>query len=249
MTCTGGPIGTGLTGTAIVAAREPVDLQPDHDEPRWAPGGRVRRPGLAGQHHEAGPRRLRRRCVPGRRHGRGGRSVASADTTGGSSATTGDTTILVAADGNPLTFAETRSARPTPHGTRRRRGTARGTASRLRTCPAATPSGRAAPSPSASATRWRAPSRTRVAERPRLTEEAVVADVDGDRLVDAGDRVTWTFTATNTGSVPLEGLAVDDPAAGAVSCVAAALAPGASTTCRTTTRRWCRRRTWTPACW
>ena len=59
-------------------------------------------------------------------------------------------------------------------------------------------------------------------------------DVDGDGLVEAGDTVGYTFTLTNTGTVTLDGVAVDDPTVGPVGCPATTLAPGASTTCAVT---------------
>ena len=48
---------------------------------------------------------------------------------------------------------------------------------------------------------------------------------------DAGDKITWTFKVTNTGNVTVNTVAVTDPKAGAISCPATTLAPGASTTC------------------
>ncbi|GAB2588407.1 hypothetical protein GCM10009593_29220 [Microlunatus antarcticus] len=60
-------------------------------------------------------------------------------------------------------------------------------------------------------------------------------DVNGDARVDAGDRVGYTFLATNTGAQTLTGVAVVDAKVGATTCPATTLAPGASTTCATTT--------------
>ncbi len=60
---------------------------------------------------------------------------------------------------------------------------------------------------------------------------ASVTDVDDDGLTDAGDEIRWEFELTNTGDVTLTDLAVDDPLAGAVTCPAGPLAPGASVTC------------------
>jgi conserved repeat domain len=47
-----------------------------------------------------------------------------------------------------------------------------------------------------------------------------------------GDRVDFTYTATNTSSTTLSGLTVTSTAAGPINCAATSLAPGASTTCR-----------------
>jgi uncharacterized repeat protein (TIGR01451 family) len=56
-------------------------------------------------------------------------------------------------------------------------------------------------------------------------------DVNGDGLVDAGDTIQYTFDVTNTGSVPLTQVGVDDPKVGSATCAQTTLAPGAATTC------------------
>ena len=58
-------------------------------------------------------------------------------------------------------------------------------------------------------------------------------DANGNGVTDAGDRLPYTFTVTNTGSVTLTGTAVGDTLPGDPTCVATTLAPGASTTCTT----------------
>jgi uncharacterized repeat protein (TIGR01451 family) len=60
---------------------------------------------------------------------------------------------------------------------------------------------------------------------------AAPVDANADGIVDAGDTIQFSFTATNTGLLPINGLSVSDPKVGAVTCPAAPLAPGASTTC------------------
>lgn len=61
-------------------------------------------------------------------------------------------------------------------------------------------------------------------------------DADADGVIDAGDTVAFTFTVGNTGSLTVTNVAVDDAllaqAGIAVTCAADRLAPGASTTCR-----------------
>lgn len=62
-----------------------------------------------------------------------------------------------------------------------------------------------------------------------------VHDTNGNDWVDAGDRISYSFSVKNTGTVALAGLAVSDPrlqAAGlAVTCPTASLAPGATAVC------------------
>jgi uncharacterized repeat protein (TIGR01451 family) len=56
-------------------------------------------------------------------------------------------------------------------------------------------------------------------------------DVNADGLVDAGDTIAYTFDVTNTGTVALTAVVVDDPKIGAVSCAATTLSPGATMRC------------------
>ncbi|MGL4176473.1 MAG: DUF7507 domain-containing protein [Dermatophilaceae bacterium] len=63
-----------------------------------------------------------------------------------------------------------------------------------------------------------------------LTKTATVAD-DGDGAVGVGDVIRWTFEVTNAGTATVSDIVVDDPLAGAVTCGATTLAPGATTTC------------------
>jgi uncharacterized repeat protein (TIGR01451 family) len=65
-----------------------------------------------------------------------------------------------------------------------------------------------------------------------LTKSAEVTDANGSRRTDAGDVVTWTFTATNSGDITLHELTIDDPLAGVVACDALTLAPAAVAICR-----------------
>lgn len=59
-------------------------------------------------------------------------------------------------------------------------------------------------------------------------------DTNLNGRVDVGDTIAYTFTVTNTGTVGLTGITVDDPKAGSVSCPASTLAPGASEQCAAT---------------
>jgi uncharacterized repeat protein (TIGR01451 family) len=61
-------------------------------------------------------------------------------------------------------------------------------------------------------------------------------DVNDDGLVDAGDTIPYTFVVTNTGRIAVDGVGVKDPKVGPVSCPAAAnlLAPGDQVICTAT---------------
>ena len=58
------------------------------------------------------------------------------------------------------------------------------------------------------------------------------ADLPSGNSVD--DTIDYRFVLTNTGSVPLTGVSVDDPKVGALSCPADTLAPGVTMTCTAT---------------
>ncbi|UAL28750.1 DUF11 domain-containing protein [Nocardioides rotundus] len=78
---------------------------------------------------------------------------------------------------------------------------------------------------------------TNTVERVGLTLDktrGTVTDVNNNGLRDAGDRVTYSFLVTNTGSTQVTGVSVSDPKVGAVSCPTTTLAAGASTTCTAT---------------
>lgn len=75
---------------------------------------------------------------------------------------------------------------------------------------------------------------TNTAKTRSLTIEKSLVNNDDrnhDGLTDAGDRLSYEFTVTNTGALELHGLQVSDPKLGAVSCDATTLAPSASTSC------------------
>ncbi|HET6561340.1 MAG TPA: hypothetical protein VFG72_05655 [Marmoricola sp.] len=56
-------------------------------------------------------------------------------------------------------------------------------------------------------------------------------DSDTDGLVDAGERVQYSYTVASSGDVPLSAVTVADTVAGPVTCTDVELAPGASTEC------------------
>jgi uncharacterized repeat protein (TIGR01451 family) len=58
-----------------------------------------------------------------------------------------------------------------------------------------------------------------------------VTDVNGDGKTDLGDTIAWIFLVTNTGTVTLSSVGVNDSTAGAVTCPSSTLSPGSSETC------------------
>ncbi|MEU3711912.1 DUF7507 domain-containing protein [Streptomyces catenulae] len=67
-----------------------------------------------------------------------------------------------------------------------------------------------------------------VTSRPALT---IKKTVDSSRTYRAGDRITYTYTVTNTGDTTLNGITVTDNRVTDVTCRTTTLAPGESTTC------------------
>ena len=64
-----------------------------------------------------------------------------------------------------------------------------------------------------------------------LVKTAHPVDVNGDGVIDHGDRIDWTLVATNLGATTITHLAVSDPSGGTVTCAKTRLAPGESTHC------------------
>ena len=58
-----------------------------------------------------------------------------------------------------------------------------------------------------------------------------VVDTNADGKVDAGDTITYSFTASNLGNVTLTSVGVSDPKVPGITCTATTLAPGATTNC------------------
>lgn len=60
---------------------------------------------------------------------------------------------------------------------------------------------------------------------------AVLADPNGNGLADPGEKITYTYTVTNTGNTTLTGLSVSDSNGHPVTCPKTTLPPGGSMTC------------------
>lgn len=231
VTCTG--TGSTPTGTAIVAAREPSTFS----QTMASRGGReavafgvlVSRVQITKQLVDGFGGDAFTVSVADE----AGRVVASADTAGGTTATTGDVTVLIAADGTPLTFREapTGTTDPSRYADPSWACTRNGVAAT--DLPSGTSVGTSTAIPVGVGDAITCTvTNTALPAGLALTKTADVTDVDGDRLVGLGDTVRWTVTARNTGGVPLSDVAVDDPTAGPVTCDETTLAVGATTTCR-----------------
>jgi uncharacterized repeat protein (TIGR01451 family) len=59
-----------------------------------------------------------------------------------------------------------------------------------------------------------------------LVKTATLADTNHNGTADAGEKITYSFLVTNTGSVTLHGVAVDDPNVSGLAPVTATLLPG-----------------------
>lgn len=62
-------------------------------------------------------------------------------------------------------------------------------------------------------------------------EPALLLAKSGPAMAHAGDSVTYAFTTTNIGNVPLTGVTVDDPLLGGPICALGTLQPGETATC------------------
>ncbi len=90
------------------------------------------------------------------------------------------------------------------------------------------------PDPTASDTATAPTAATPVASLT-LNKTAVVADTNGNTIIgDAGDTITYAFSATNIGTVTLAPVTVTDPLLPGLVCSIPTLAPGATASCAAT---------------
>jgi uncharacterized repeat protein (TIGR01451 family) len=64
-----------------------------------------------------------------------------------------------------------------------------------------------------------------------LDKRVELIDANANGVADLGEQILWTFLVVNNGSVPLTGVAVDDPTAGPVTCPTTTLAVQEATVC------------------
>ncbi len=75
---------------------------------------------------------------------------------------------------------------------------------------------------------------TQVKSLELVKDVAGLVDNNSNGRTDYGDFIRYTFKLTNTGTVSLDNLVVNDPKASTVTCPSTSLAPGASVTCTAT---------------
>jgi hypothetical protein len=68
-----------------------------------------------------------------------------------------------------------------------------------------------------------------------VTMTSVTTDVNGDGLIDTGDRIDWMITVSNSGGSAATGLRISDGLGGSGSCSDSALAAGRETSCEVAT--------------
>ena len=60
---------------------------------------------------------------------------------------------------------------------------------------------------------------------------AAPVDFNGNGIIDAGDKVSYSFAVTNLGNTTLTAISVTDPKVSGITCVTTTLAPGQNTSC------------------
>jgi hypothetical protein len=156
--------------------------------------------------------------------------LATANTGGGSTATTGPTTVVVDPAGSTFNFSEAATsgaiANYTPSWACTRNGATDST------LPSGNPGTSAGVTVGVGDAVVCTITNTGLPRGLSLVKHAgTPIDVNGDGLLDAGDQIPYTFTVTNTGQVAMQGLQVNDPKLGAVTCPRTSLDPGDSETC------------------
>lgn len=224
-----GRTGANKTGTAIISAEDPTSFSQ-----RMVGGGRQ----AVGFGVLVSSLQLTKKVVrgfPGDSFAvsvaaPGGSVLASADTGGGTSASTGEATVLAGARGGDYTLRETATSGLESNYDRAWSCTRNGKAD------GELPAGDAGGSArvhvgigdfvSCTVTNTGKPATLKLEKHA-----AAPVDVNGNGITDAGDTVGYTFTVTNTGALELHGIAVTDAKAGPVTCPRPSLAPGESQTC------------------
>jgi uncharacterized repeat protein (TIGR01451 family)/LPXTG-motif cell wall-anchored protein len=159
-----------------------------------------------------------------------GATLGSATTQGGTSATTGEVTVLAGARGGEYTLNERATSGLESNYDRSWSCTRNGAAdSKL-------PTGDAGGSAQVHVgigdfVSCTVTNTAKAATLQLVKHAAAPVDVNGNGITDAGDTIGYTFTVTNTGALALNDVAVTDAKAGPVTCPQPTLAPGESQTC------------------
>ncbi|HTW19681.1 MAG TPA: hypothetical protein VME70_05635, partial [Mycobacteriales bacterium] len=159
-----------------------------------------------------------------------GTVVATANTNGGTSASTGQVTVIVASGGSQYTLAESATAGSLANYTGSWSCTRNGAAD------SSLPSGNAGSSATVTLQigDFVECTITNTADSASLSmtkHAGTPVDVNHDGLVDAGDTIAYTFTVTNTGDIEIDNVGITDAKVGSVTCPQPSLAAGDSETC------------------
>ncbi|WIY05747.1 hypothetical protein QRX60_18570 [Amycolatopsis mongoliensis] len=159
-----------------------------------------------------------------------GAVLGSADTRGGTSATTGEITVLAGARGSEYTLREAATSGLESNYDRSWTCTRNGAAD------GKLPTGDAGGSAQVHVDVGDFVSCTitntaKAATLQLVKHAAPPVDVNGNGITDAGDTIEYTFTVTNAGALALHDITVTDPKAGPATCPRPTLAPGESQTC------------------
>ncbi|MEU7788975.1 CshA/CshB family fibrillar adhesin-related protein [Amycolatopsis sp. NPDC049159] len=226
--CTG-RTGANKTGTAIISAEDPTSFSQ-----RMVGGGRQ----AVGFGVLVSSLQLTKKVVrgfPGDSFAvsvaaPGGSVLGAADTGGGTSASTGEVTVLAGARGGDYTLRETATSGLESNYDRAWSCTRNGESD------GELPTGDAGGSArvhvgigdfvSCTVTNTAKPATLKLEKHA-----AAPVDVNRNGITDAGDTIGYTFTVTNTGALELHDITVTDAKAGSVACPRPSLAPGESQTC------------------
>ncbi|WP_410624939.1 CshA/CshB family fibrillar adhesin-related protein [Amycolatopsis sp. cmx-8-4] len=160
----------------------------------------------------------------------GGAVLGSADTKGGTAASTGEVTVLAGARGGEYALREVATSGLESNYERSWSCTRNGVSD------STLPSGDAGGSAQVHVdigdfVSCTVTNTAKAATLQLVKHAAPPVDVNSNGITDAGDTIGYTFTVTNTGALALNDIAVTDAKAGVVTCPQPTLAPGESQLC------------------